>query len=384
MSKNEVKEDKILHNEEKQPLLSQSHIDNSLRQKTEVSIIIKHDTSEFDLFKGLIFMSLSCLFKSLFSIFSKMILKEKKELSSFQMLTFRTYFMFWISFISLIILRINIFSEEFIKPKRLFQVCLRTVFALASMSLVIYSLKYMNISDVYAIYYVYPGLVILLSYIFLKEKLGPFDFICLVSCFIGAILIIKPEFLFHQSLKSGQNDVFYIFVFCGALFKSAEDVIVREVKDDVHFMAYPFFYSLIGILLFPIPMAINDRVYPSFNIYEVFLLFLIGLCTFMYQMFMALGLQNENAGRVSMINYLQVALMYLSDLFIFHKNFQWLDFTGIMLIFGFNFTNGILKAVARMKQLEEVKKKHQNEQANTNGLPQPDLRNNTSPTSNNV
>jgi len=228
MSKNEVKEDKILHNEEKQPLLSQSHIDNSLRQKTEVSIIIKHDTSEFDLFKGLIFMSLSCL------------------------------------------------------------------------------------------------------------------------------------------------------------FKSAEDVIVREVKDDVHFMAYPFFYSLIGILLFPIPMAINDRVYPSFNIYEVFLLFLIGLCTFMYQMFMALGLQNENAGRVSMINYLQVALMYLSDLFIFHKNFQWLDFTGIMLIFGFNFTNGILKAVARMKQLEEVKKKHQNEQANTNGLPQPDLRNNTSPTSNNV
>jgi len=55
-----------------------------------------------------------------------------------------------------------------------------------------------------------------------------------------------------------------------------------------------------------------------------------------------------------------------------------------MLIFGFNFTNGILKAVARIKQLEEVKKKHQNEQANTNGLPQPDLRNNTSPTSNNV
>jgi drug/metabolite transporter (DMT)-like permease len=270
--------------------------------------------------------------------------------------------MFWIAVMSLIIGRINIFSEEFIKPKRLFQVCLRTVFALISMSLVIYSLKYMNISDVYAIYYVYPALVILLSYIFLREKLGAFDFVCLVSCFAGAILIIKPEFIFHTLNKSSQNNLFYIFVFLGALFKSAEDVIVREVKNDVHFMAYPFFYAFIGILLFPIPMAINDRVYPTFNGIEVCLLFLIGLCTFLYQMFMALGLQNENAGRVSMINYLQVALMYLSDLFIFHKEFELLDCLGIILIFGFNFTNGLIKAMSRMKQLEEAKKKYELEQ----------------------
>ena len=119
-------------------------------------------------------------------------------------------------------------------------------------------------------------------------------------------------------------------------------------------------------------MIINDTVYPSFNLREVFLLFLIGMCTFLYQTFMALGLMNENAGRVSMINYLQVALMYLSDLFIFGKRFQYLDFTGIMLIFGFNFTNGVIKAVSRMKQLDEAKRQYKEEQARISSLPQDD------------
>ena len=364
MSKNEVKNDKIIDADEQKPLLSQSN------NKTEVSVIIKHDTSEFDLFKGLIFMCLSCLFKSLFSILSKLILKQKKDLSSFQMLTFRTYFMFWISIASIIVLRINIFSEDFIKSKRIFQVCLRTIFALGSMSLVIYSLKFMNISDVYAIYYIYPALVILLSYTFLREKLACFDFICLISCFVGAILIIKPEFIFHQSNQSSKNNIFYMFVFLGALFKSCEDVIVREVKHDVNYMAYPFMYSIIGILLFPIPMILNDTVYPSFNSQEILILFLIGLCTFLYQTFMALGLMNENAGRVSMINYLQVALMYVSDLLIFGKPFQYLDFTGIMLIFGFNFTNGLIKAFSRIKQLDEAKKQHNYNEGIKEALPQ--------------
>ena len=85
---------------------------------------------------------------------------------------------------------------------------------------------------------------------------------------------------------------------------------------------------------------------------------------------MALGLMNENAGRVSMINYLQVALMYVSDLLIFGKPFQYLDFTGIMLIFGFNFTNGLIKAFSRIKQLDEAKKQHNYNEGIKEALPQ--------------
>jgi len=307
-------------------------------------------------------MALSCVFKSLFSILSKWSLQDKKDLSSFQLLTFRTYFMFWISIIALIIGKVNVFSEETIKIKKIVALTVRTVLAIMSMSLVIYSLKFMHISDVYSIYYLYPALVILFSWLFLKEKVGTFDYFCLICCFIGALLIVKPAFVFgslHASSKSSSS-LFFLIVFCGAILKAIEDVIVRNVGKDVHFLIFPFSYALIGILLFPIPMVINDKVYPSFTFGEIIILFLIGFCTFAYQMFMALGLQNENAGRVSMINYFQVAFMYLSDLFFFGKPFQWIEVFGTFLIFFFNVTNGILKALKRMKNLKEFKERNSN------------------------
>jgi len=217
----------------------------------------------------------------------------------------------------------------------------------------------MHISDVYSIYYLYPGLVILFSFIYLKEKVGWFDYVCLVSCFIGAILIVKPHFIFgDKHYHNNSNSLFFLIVFCGALLKAIEDVIVRDVGKEVHFLMFPFSYAFLGILLFPIPMAITDKVYPNFSLSEVIVLFLIGFCTFSYQMFMALGFQNENAGRVSLVNYVQVGLMYLSDLFLFGKGFNYLDLTGTMLIFVFNIINGIIKATKRMKQLKELKAKN--------------------------
>jgi len=150
------------------------------------------------------------------------------------------------------------------------------------MSLVVFSLKYMHISDVYSIYYVYPALVILLGFIFLGEKPGIFDYFCLVSCFIGAILIIKPSFIFDADPihKKNSNGWLFFIVFCAAFIKSVEDVIVRNVGQHANFMVYPFLYSIIGMLLFPIPMLINDRVYPSLNFMDTFIIFLVGFFTF--------------------------------------------------------------------------------------------------------
>jgi drug/metabolite transporter (DMT)-like permease len=70
---------------------------------------------------------------------------------------------------------------------------------------------------------------------------------------------------------------------------------------------------------------------------------------------MALGLQNEKAGRVSMVNYLQVALMYISDITLFGKNLELLDLIGTIVIFGFNFINGLMKTIERLVELRKFK-----------------------------
>jgi len=364
---NEAK--KIMQNNNNDSNYSTFNNTNNKERSYEASIEINENTTAFDLYKGLIYMFLSCIFKSLFSIFSKYALKGKKELSSFQLLTYRTYFMMWISITVSFTLPYNIFSQKFAKLDKIIPVFFRTIFAIISMSLVIYSIKFIHISDVYSVYYIYPAFVIFFSLFFLKEKVAFFDILCLIACFIGAILIVKPDFIFDSnniitvnknSMVSSHldNTYFFILVIIAALLKAIEDVIIRNVGKDVSFLIFPFMYSLLGIILFPIPMFIFDSVYPSFSLFDVFIIFLIGLFTFLYMSFMALGFQNESAGRVSMVNYFQVALMYISDLCLFDKKLQILDLIGTCLIFGFNFSNGLFKAYKRMNNLEKVKMKN--------------------------
>lgn len=330
---------------------------NSKSRSCEASIEINENTTAFDLYKGLIYMFLSCIFKSAFSVLSKYAFKDKKDLSSFQLLTYRTYFMMWISVSVSFALPMNVFSQKFAKLDKIVPIILRTLFAIISMSLVMYSVKFIHISDVYSVYYIYPAFVILFSILFLREKVGFFDICCLLACFCGAILIVKPDFIFKGNSEAKHNGFFFILVIFAALLKAIEDVIIRNVGKDVNFLIIPFMYSLMGIILFPIPMFLFDTIYPQFSLFDVFIIFLIGLCTFLYMAFMALGFQNESAGRVSMINYFQVALMYISDIALFDKKLHILDLLGTCLIFGFNFTNGVIKAFNRMEELNKIKSK---------------------------
>jgi drug/metabolite transporter (DMT)-like permease len=336
---------------------SHNHSNYLTIKETNESIDLNSDTSKFDLFKGLFYMFLSCLFKSIFSILSKYTLKDRTDLSSFQLMSYRVYFMLWISLSIILLFDTKILTNDLFKLKtKLISVIIRSLFAIVSMSMVIYSIKFMHISDVYSVYYIYPGFVILFSFVLLRERIQLLDGICLAACIIGAILIVKPGFIFTSD-KPNTNLVYFGFVLIAALLKASEDVIVRNSGKEVHFLIYPLMYSVLGIVLFPIPMFLFDTTYPTFNLTEVFVLFFIALSSFCYQAFMVLGIQNEKAGRVSMVNYLQVALMYITDITMFHKSVQVLDLVGTLLIFSFNFINGLLKVKKRLNELNKFKLK---------------------------
>ena len=349
--------DKMIHSSKS--LTSYMTIENN---NIDISLYINKKTSRFDLYKGLFYMLISCICKSLFSIISKVCLDSKKDLTSFQLLTFRTYFMMCINFVILIVSPVKVFSEEFISKNKLIPMIVRSILAIFSMTLVIYSLKFIHISDVYAIYYIYPGLIILFSSIFLKERMNYLDYICLIACFVGALLIVKPDFLFPGIGQSHEHRLSILgLVLIAAFLKAVEDVIVRDAANEFHFLAVPFLYSCVGIVLFPIPMMIFDKIYPRFTILEVVGVFFVAVFTYLYQAFMALGLQNENAGRVSMINYFQLAFMYISDILIFKREFVLIDLFGTILIVGFNFINGLYKCNKRMDDLTKFQKRGTNE-----------------------
>ena len=303
--------------------------------------------STFESFKGLLFMFFSCLLKSLFSILIKYSLHRNELLTSYHLLFYKVNFML----ILFLIFAMTIYQKDkqvFIKiikvNKREFLfLIIRAILSIISISLTSFSLKYMRISNVYSIYYLYPGIVVLLSNIILNEKVRTFDYICLISCFIGVICVLRPGLNFFENNIYG---ILSIFVLLSALFKAFEDIILRYIGKKTHFLLTPFLYSLVGFIIYFLQVILfNNKIelIIKMSLYDWIIIFIIASLAVSYQSLMALAFGNEKAGRASMVNYFQILFTFLADIFIFNRNAVLLDYIGILLIFGFNFTNGCLK-----------------------------------------
>jgi len=318
-------------------------------------------TSLFDTYKGLLFMFFSCLLKSLFGIFCKYALFRNAELTSYHLLFYKVNIMLVLfAIFSIITYRKNkeIFKDLInINQNQLIYLIIRSLFSILACSLLMLALKYMSISDVFAIYYLYPGIVVLLSNFILNEKVGNFDYICLIACFIGVICVLRPNIDFIE----GNNNfgILTIFVLLSALFKGCEDIILRYIGKKIHFLIIPFLYSIVGFLIYLLQVLLfteGKGLIIQMEFFDWIIIFLIAFLSGSYQALMALAFGNENAGRASMVNYFQILFTFIADIIIFNRQTVILDYIGILLIFGFNFTNGCIKIYYRSKGIVYKKK----------------------------
>jgi drug/metabolite transporter (DMT)-like permease len=327
----------------------------------EKSLLITYNTKPFDLYKGFLYMFLSCFFKSLFSIFCKLELERNENFTSFHLLSIKAYFMLGIAvFLGLygyFVTNTNIFVSS---RNNLNLIVLRAILSIFSISLTIFALKFMSISEVYTVFYIYPAIVILLSFFILKEKVGRFDYLCLVFCFIGVLLIIRPHFIFPDHRHAKSNLLMFGLVIIGASLKAFEDIIIRNVGTEIDCLIVPSIYAVVAFLIYPLPLMIfqdYSNIVPDLDLIDWIYISLISIFSFVYQALMTLAIQSENAGRVAMINYLQIFFMFLSDMFIFYKKIVFLDVLGTFIILFFNFANGLIKFLKRGDQLNSFKYK---------------------------
>ena len=372
----EIDEERNLLNNRAQNQYISSQSQNFSNSCTQNTIEINAQTTHFDLYKGIFFMIISCLFKSVYSILLKYTMNKNTSITPFQLMTWRTYIMIWLCGILGIFCR-NQLNIGSIDRKSFSWAALRSLLAVVSTPLVICSLKELHISDVYSIFYIYPGLIILFYLGANQKKVGFFDYICLISCFIGVLFIVKPDILFvakpfvssedHISTDSVYSSnptsfyrnkyFFFILVGIAAVVKALEDICVKEAGKQIHSLIYCFMYVFFGMMFFPVIVIFNNEKMATLDTHDYILFLFIAITSMGYISFMALGLQNENAGRVSMINYFQVVFMYLSDIILFSKSPTVIDFLGTMLIFTFNTANGVYKAMRRSNTLERCKNK---------------------------
>ncbi len=149
------------------------------------------------------------------------------------------------------------------------------------------------LAEVITLSNLFPFMVVILSAIFLKEKIKPFHIAALALSFGGALLVIRPGF--------EDVNIFYIIAFISAVFTAIAYTILKHVrKTDTPEMVV-FYFSLIGTIGC-IPLMLAGRfIMPT--PFQFFQLVVLGLNATAYQMLLSTAYKYAPAGELSIYSY---------------------------------------------------------------------------------
>ncbi len=158
-----------------------------------------------------------------------------------------------------------------------------------------YSINRMFLADSTMLNKLSPFFVTIFAFVFLKEKLSKIQVPVLVVAFLGAVLIIKPEFSFRilpalSALLSA--------VFAGAAYTFVRYLKGREEPATIVF--YFSFVSVVGTL----PFLIGDFKLPDLE--QLACLLGTGLFAAIGQFMITMAYKNAPASEVSIYNYLSI------------------------------------------------------------------------------
>ncbi len=124
-----------------------------------------------------------------------------------------------------------------------------------------YSLKYIPLNDLYGVIFAAPFMILILSGLFLKEKIGRHRWAAVIIGFIGVIILLGPQF---KDFSIG-----YIFA-VGTMIAIAMSTIITRKVGDKEYLPLFVLYPGIGILIVNLPIAIPNMVIPPVHDWWLF------------------------------------------------------------------------------------------------------------------
>ena len=172
----------------------------------------------------------------------------------------------------------------------------------------------------------YPLFVALFGALFFKERIGPRIFVCIAICTSGAVLVMRDG--------SGASLVGDLLAIGSAVFAGvAINFVRRAVKTDNPFMLY-LSPCLFGLPLFAfVPVGTIGTVSTGGAVGILFLVG-VGVTAFLAQALMALGYKTVQAGKGSVVFYLETALTVLLGALVIGEHFNLRFAAGLALIVG--------------------------------------------------
>jgi drug/metabolite transporter (DMT)-like permease len=159
-----------------------------------------------------------------------------------------------------------------------------------------YTISKIPLTDASILAHLSPFFAMILSSIFLKEKLPQKVLYVLPIVLLGATLLVKP---FHYSSYS----IYALVGILSAGFAAAAGTSIRYLSKEHHSFEIVF-YFLATATLVSIPLMWDEFVVP--NLLEWFFLFCIGIVSLLGQLFLTKAFTHENVVVVEVIRYIGI------------------------------------------------------------------------------
>ena len=199
----------------------------------------------------------------------------------------------------------------------------RSILGLLGVVLSFYAINYLVLSDASMLNKISPFFVTLFAVFFLKEKLTKIQIPVLIIVFIGALLIIKPQFNFSV--------VPSVAGFLSAMCAGATYTIIRFLRDREKPSTIVFYFSFISVVvMFPLMMFNYQK--PTM----IQLLYLIGIGIFagIAQFALTNAYRYAPASEVSIYDYTSIIFSGIIGFAIWSEIPDFLSIMGSVLIIG--------------------------------------------------
>jgi len=238
----------------------------------------------------------------------------------------------------------NIIGVDLFKiPKEVALLLLiRTIIGTMGICLCFAANKVLPISIAGSLYYIYPLLTSFGGAKFLGEHVTKLEMLGMLLSFTGVLCIIyKPnsEYDLSEIYK-------YLLPISAAFVDSGVYLITRKIGTKIHCITTPaWFGSVQSILMAPIWMIYRSISGITINLTSQTFLYILMMCCggCIGQILMNRALQLEKAGRMAAVNYIQIPLLFICDIWYFDINISLLVVLGSLLIISCSFITAILK-----------------------------------------
>ena len=168
----------------------------------------------------------------------------------------------------------------------------RSIFGLAGVVLNFYAIASLTLADSSMLGKLSPIFVTIMACIFLKEKIDNKQILSIIITFLGALLVIKPEFSLEMlpSLSGIMS----------AASAGVAYTLLRYLKDKESPDTIIFYFSLISVV-FTAPFALAEYVQPTFT--QLGLLLATGVFASVGQFGITYAYKFAKATEVSIYNY---------------------------------------------------------------------------------